>query len=296
MKRATLREHIRDWRAVDSSVDAGERIVRNVALVGEKSRNGYRYMERALREAVPMYENKPVFLDHAVNQSKPYQRSARDLVGSVVNVRYEGGRVRGDIRVVDTESGRTFLALAEGEAPAVGMSHVVLGVKGDDGETVERIEDVVSVDAVAFPATTRTLRESAEGAAQEEEAESARDELGEENLAEGETEKLVRGLRAERDELRREVECLQEQRKRNEVARRVLEMLESSGLPREGVSEVFRQHLLKLGDEGECRGLIADRRELFERLQRRGVRSEERGGIRRSSDEAAFIAAIRTKG
>src|SRR5690606_29164537 len=88
---------------------------------------------------------------------------------------YESGRIRGDIRVLDTDSGRTFLALAESNAPGVGMSHVVLAERSQPDGTVDRIHDVVSVDAVVFPATTRTFRESHEATATTEGAIDADD-------------------------------------------------------------------------------------------------------------------------
>lgn len=155
-----LTEHIRDWRTEQVIIDRAQRLVRNIALTGLESKNGYRYSEEALRQAIPLYENKPVFLDHAQSPARPYDRSTRDLVGSIVNPRFENGRVRGDIRTLDTEAGRTFLALAETDTPAVGMSHVVLAERSPDKSVVETIHDVVSVDAVAFPATSSTFRES----------------------------------------------------------------------------------------------------------------------------------------
>lgn len=155
-----LTERIQDWRGADVVVDQERRAVRNVALTAAESKNGYRYSAEALRQAVPLYENKPVFLDHAANLARPFDRSTRDLVGTVVNVRFEEERVRADIQTLDTDSGRTFVALAESESPAVGMSHVVLAERGRDKTVVETIHDVVSVDAVVFPATASTFRES----------------------------------------------------------------------------------------------------------------------------------------
>ncbi len=153
MQLTTLSERISDWHSA-LEVDSSARLVRNVALTGRDSRNGYRYSEVALRTALPLYDHKPVFLDHAADRSRPHDRSTRDLVGTVINPRFEAGRIRGDIRVLDTDSGRTFLALATSDAPGVGMSHVVLARRSADGATVESIEDVVSVDAVINPATT----------------------------------------------------------------------------------------------------------------------------------------------
>ncbi len=159
MTHDTLTEDLADWSTA-LSIDTPARLVLNVALTGPDSKNGYHYSEAALREAVPLYDQKPVFLDHAPDRLKPRDRSTRDLVGNIINPRFEDGRVRGDIRVLDTESGRTFLALANTNLPGVGMSHVVLAQRSTDGTTVETIRDVVCVDAVMNPATTITFRES----------------------------------------------------------------------------------------------------------------------------------------
>lgn len=160
----SLIEHVSDWRQ-EIVVEQATRTIRNVALAGSESKNGYRYSERSLKDAASLYENVPVFLDHPASPQRPRDRSARDLAGSVTNARYEGGRLRGDLKTLDTEAGRTLLALAAADGPGVGMSHVVLAERSRDGATVERIVEVVSVDAVAFPATTSTFRESTAGTA-----------------------------------------------------------------------------------------------------------------------------------
>ncbi len=153
-------EQVTDWRGADLEVDCATRMVRNIVLSGGDSRNGHRYTEQALRDAAGLYVQKPVFLDHAANPARPHERSTRDLVGTIAATRYENGRLRGDVQVLETEAGRTFLALLQGESPAVGMSHVVLAQRGTDPASIERIHDVVSVDAVVFPATTRGFREA----------------------------------------------------------------------------------------------------------------------------------------
>ncbi|MBX3437580.1 MAG: hypothetical protein KF861_08830 [Planctomycetaceae bacterium] len=103
MTPSTLVEHVADWHA-ELQVDRLNRLVRNVALTGGLSRNGYHYTEQALQDAVPLYNQRPVFLDHAADKSRPQERSTRDLAGSIINPRYESGRIRGDIRL-DTDSG-----------------------------------------------------------------------------------------------------------------------------------------------------------------------------------------------
>ena len=158
-----LTEHVADWRTPTLSIDAPTRTVRGVALCGTNSRNGYTYPEAVLRAAAALYEGVPVFLDHPRLAGQPAGRSARDLAGTVKAARYEAGRLRGDVTALDTEAGRTFLALAAGDAPRVGMSHVVRAERSGDGLTVERIAEVLSVDAVTDPATTDRLSESDAG-------------------------------------------------------------------------------------------------------------------------------------
>ncbi len=159
MKTTPLTEQVADWQE-HLQVDHHHRLVRNVALTGLISKNGYRYAPDALRQAVSLYEHKPVFLDHAPDGSRPQVRSTRDLVGTIVSPRFEQGRIRGDIRTLDTESGRLFLTLTASNAPGLGMSHVVLAERTTDEGDVTRIHDVISVDAVVFPATTTTFREA----------------------------------------------------------------------------------------------------------------------------------------
>lgn len=88
-----LTERVGDWRA-DSQVDRSERLVRNVALAGLESRNGYRYSEASLRDAAKLYEGKPVFLDHVV----PW-----GLIGGMLG----GGRTGGSTPLPSVGSGGT---------------------------------------------------------------------------------------------------------------------------------------------------------------------------------------------
>lgn len=134
-----------------------ERTIKNVLLVGLKSRNGYAYSEAALKAAVTKYSGKPVYLDHARDQRTG--RSTRDLAGSVVSPRIEPDGIRGDVKTLATEAGKTLLGLAEDRIEGVGMSHVVVGVMSKDRKTVESIEDVLSVDAVSRAATTKSFFE-----------------------------------------------------------------------------------------------------------------------------------------
>jgi hypothetical protein len=286
---ATLTEHVADWHA-GRRVDTTHRMVHNVALTGGVSKNGYRYSEQALRQAVGLYDNKPVFLDHARDRSRPHERSTRDLVGTIVNPRYEAGRIRGDIRVLDTDSGRTFLALAEAEAPDVGMSHVVRARRGSADGPVEQIDEVVSVDAVVFPATTRTLRESASRA--DESIDVPGDPSDEERC---ELHTRFQQLLDERDALRSELRQLREQQQVDQDERRLQQQLAAAGLPAGAVTDLFRDQLHR-ADERQRAELIAERRALLDAARRQPPLSVERQrGEASCLSNATFITAIRRR-
>ncbi len=288
-----LTEHIRDWRMDDVVVDRKERTIRNIALTGLESANGYRYSEEALRSALVLYEGKPVFLDHARQATRPFDRSTRDFVGTVVNARFEAGRIRGDIHTLETEAGRTFIALAESKSPAVGMSHVVLARRNNDNTIVEKIEEVVCVDAVVFPATSSTFQEQRQefdGERFEElqvETESLQQQV--ESLQEN-----LRNLEAERDDLRMKLDGYQTQFIAAERRGRVDELLRESQLPDFAVTELWKRQLLEANDDAACRQMIAERKTLLSQLRVQPPGSRERsepGGS--PSEDAVIITAIR---
>lgn len=157
-----------DWLA-EASVDRSEALVRNVALLGPHSRNGYRYTLEAMQQAVPLYEGRPVFVDHGQSQlafssrSLPAPswptRSVRDYAGQVRNPRFDNGRIRGDLHLVGPNADWLLDLISAGPTD-IGMSHVVLARRRRHGEEIEAIEQVLSVDIVAFPATTRSFSEA----------------------------------------------------------------------------------------------------------------------------------------
>lgn len=278
----TLVEQSTEWRS-EARVDRGARLVRNVALAGPASKNGYRYAESALRDGAALYERKPVFLDHAADPRRPQERSTRDLVGSVIHPRFEGGRIRGDIQVLDTEAGQTFLSLVESDAPGVGMSHVVLAERGGDGTLVERIHDVISVDAVIGPATTTTFRESvaSEGGAIGAAVETV---VG--------AEQELAALRRERDALAARLAELERRQSESDRRAAAVQLLERSGLPAYAVTPLFVRELAA-ADEASRGELIAERRELIARTAALRPHSAERRGSGVGDWATAFVAAIR---
>ncbi|SFJ68863.1 hypothetical protein [Planctomicrobium piriforme] len=287
MQQLTLRERVDNW-AEDFTVDLENRLVKNVALAGQLSRNGYRYADEALAGAAPLYENKPVFLDHAGNRQRPLDRSTRDLVGSIVNAHYGQGRVRGDIRVLDTESGQTFLKLVEAETPGVGMSHVVLAQRTADGKTVDRIVDVVSVDVVINPATTSTFRESMLGESSEAVV-SATESAETPDLE-------VTALLQERDGLLNANHVLRRQLADLLDRDAVRQLIAESGLPPETVSDCFQTQLLRAASSQARRDLIEDRLRLL-REGRPSIRafSHERAAGETSPRDDEFLRVLRRR-
>lgn len=299
MKPITLSEHVTDWHA-QLHVDRGNRLVRNVALTGTTSKNGYQYQEQALKDAVSLYEQRPVFLDHAADKSRPQERSTRDLVGSIINARYEAGRIRGDIRVLDTDSGRTFLALSDSNAPGVGMSHVVLAEReGNDG-AVSRIHDVVSVDAVVFPATTKTFRESLAHRTDDVPKPPEPAQVPPSGRSHVETgtcnaKQQLQRLTAERDELLTRLHEAQSRQRTIQQRQEIAEMARSFGLPDYAMSEMFYQQLTCL-DEMRRREMIQERLKLIEASRSQSPWSCERmSSSPTTTSNDAFIAAIRRR-
>lgn len=157
----TLSDTAGDFLA-EAAVARAENLVRGVALLGPQSRNGYHYTAAAMEAAVPLYQSRPLFIDHP--DQGPTQRKLRDFAGQVLNPRFENQRLRGDLRLLGPNA-PWLLDLIEAAPAEVGLSHVILGRRSSDGSRVERIDKVVSVDIVAFPATTQTFKEQAPAAA-----------------------------------------------------------------------------------------------------------------------------------
>ena len=288
MDSTTISERCDQWNH-DLSVDTGRRLVRDVALAGLNSRNGYRYSPSALREATTLYEGKPVFLDHGSNRREPQNRSTRDLVGSITNPTFQDERIRGDIRVLDTESGRTFLKLLEIESPGIGMSHVVQAVKSADGRTVEQIVDVISVDVVVNPATTSTFCESTDANQREQDRRNVSPDLHDGAIME--LQQQCTSLQTRNEELEALVESLQ-------TENRIHNLLADSNLPDTAVSKFFVSQLRQARDDSTRRQLIEDRFTLISERSDRRPSINSQGRIAETHQmemNQKFIQAIRRR-
>ena len=143
-------------------VDRNKCIVYGVKVLGFNSMNGRIYDPKAIRDAVPLYENAPVNKDH-----KTEAPLFSDRLGWLQNVRFTSEGLYADFRYNPHADGiDSFLWFAENNGLGdVGFSHLVSGksIPDQDGtERVVRIDRVRSVDLVANPATTTTIFESKE--------------------------------------------------------------------------------------------------------------------------------------
>jgi hypothetical protein len=160
LARQKLVEQTTDWLA-EARVDPKTGVLHNVALLGPESRNGYTYTFDAMQAAAPLYDGRPVFVNHPKGAG-PMDRDLHDYVGTIAAPRFENGRIRADIQMVGPNVG-WVTELAQADPGNIGMSHVVVARRAgnsDGPDMIESIEQVLSVDIVAYPATTGSFAES----------------------------------------------------------------------------------------------------------------------------------------
>lgn len=151
-----------------SSVDAAAGIIRGVKLLGFESKNGRIYPPQAVRNAVGLYENAKVNINHP--EKGPSQpRTYQDRIGVTKSARIVEGKDGGifaDFHYNPKHPLAEQIAWdAQNNPSSLGFSHNALlkfsGKNSPDGRAVvEAIVNVKSVDLVADPATTRSLFES----------------------------------------------------------------------------------------------------------------------------------------
>lgn len=159
------------WGDQCIKVDAQAGVIYGVKVLGLSSRNGRRYSEQALQQAVPLYEGARVNINHPKGDATA-PRDYRDRLGFLRAVRYrEGEGLFADLHFNPKHDVAERLIWDAEHAPQnVGLSHNVLAHVEHRGETpvVTEIHRVLSVDLVADPATTSGLFESLPSSPDEE--------------------------------------------------------------------------------------------------------------------------------
>ena len=143
-------------------VDREKNIIYGVKIIGFESDNGRRYTKEALKQAISLYENIKVNVDHPKDPSDT--RSAYDRIGKLINVKFvEGKGLFGDLWLIPSHKiTPEIFDSAELMPDLFGLSHNAQGEGETDKEdifVVKKITEVRHVDIVADPATTKALNE-----------------------------------------------------------------------------------------------------------------------------------------
>jgi hypothetical protein len=290
-------------------VDRAAGIIRGVKLLGLVSRNGRRYRETALTEAIGLYEGAKVNINHP--KGHPLSpRDYQDRLGVVRSVHFRSGQgLFGDLHFNPKHALSEQLVWDAEHAPQnVGLSHNVLARTAlDGGDTVvEAIHRVQSIDLVADPATTSGLYEHAaqqSPAAQTAESgpvtawhELTLDELRRHrpDLIQEATLSLEHQL----DHARKQIDELVAKEFTARRRDRILQLLQENGLPmpaKDGassqlVSPQFMQSLMSADDEPSVVRLIQERAELLRAASRWNGEPRSSDQRPRSKDQVALTS------
>lgn len=288
-----LQEYV-DSRGVPIQTDRQSGVIRGVKILGVHSRNGRTYLAEAIDQAVSLYEDAKVNVNHAKG-SPSGPRDYQDRIGVIRNVtaRPDEG-LFGDFHFNPKHAlAEQLIWDAENAPQNVGFSHNVQAKTARRGDTVvvEAITKVQSVDLVADPATTRGLFESHAPLQDDqqrlesltlEHLRETRPDLIDELLTD--SQKQVNQLQEEIDQLR----LTDTLRKKQET---VQSLLVEYGLAGDGVAEGWQRHavtesfvdsLMQADDDATVRKLIQERVQLVRNIA--GSQGESRPVSREQTD------------
>lgn len=122
----------------EQSLDASNRIIRNVAIMGSNiSKNNRKYSDKAMSQIATLTNSAKCFIDHNESQVKAGRvRSMRDFCGQFANAKYQNNKVSADLKTTSSHY-QMFADLAEMESTC-GMSVAIRCRGGKDADGVER--------------------------------------------------------------------------------------------------------------------------------------------------------------
>ncbi len=279
-------------------VDRDAGVIRGVKLLGLASRNGRRYRERALVDAIGLYEGAKVNINHPKGHPLA-PRDYQDRLGMVRGVEFRAGEgLFGDLHFNPQHPLSEQLVWDAENAPQnLGMSHNVLARTKQAGDEtfVEAITKVQSIDLVADPATTSGLYEHA--VSQELKDESQEPEDGRPRLAldsqhvtrdsitleqlrklqPGLVDELVHKYETQISQLRAQLEAAATKEAATRRREFVLEVLQENELPlptADGkfdsllTTPQFIESLLNAADEATVRAMVEERAEVIKLAHR----------------------------
>lgn len=145
------------------SIDEENGVIRNVKILGKVSENGVIYTDKAMSDAIPLYEGTTVNIDHPDRKAPSTERGFMEGVGYLQGVSKRDDGLYGDFHYYKTHPyATTLLERTRRNPKGFGLSHNADGefVNTPDGRVIEKIRKVRSVDVVGKPATTKGIFES----------------------------------------------------------------------------------------------------------------------------------------
>lgn len=260
-------------------LDREKGIVHGVKLLGSESLNGRVYPGPVMERSVQLYEGAKAFIDHQPETSKGGRRY-RERFGTHKNARYvEGKGIFADHHFNPKHpSAEQYMWDVENAPESVGFSHTaaIRFAKKPDAQgrkVVEEIGQVLSVDLVAEPATTKGLFESQSTSETEdaemdlskitiEELTSARPDLVKALTEKAAATDQIKTLESQLAETRKQLDALAAEKRQAERDALIGEELKAAHLDpanKAHVSDVFLKQLIATEDVAARKELIADR-------------------------------------
>jgi hypothetical protein len=266
-----------DNRGQRLRVDRAAGVIHAVKLLGTVSKKGREYPRDVMAKALPMYEGIRVNVDHVEPGAR---RSLRDRIGLVKNVTLREDGLYGDFHFNPKHQLAEQVAWDAEHAPQnLGFSHDTRGSsKTRAGRTVvESIDQVLSVDLVANPATTDGLFESVDSLNTKDNAmdlskitlqelRESRDDLVKLILTEASDGQKVQALEAQVKTLQEAVDGYKAADAKRALQEAIVGELKTAGLDpanKAHCSEIFLEDLHGTADIAKRQAKIADRKALL---------------------------------
>ena len=168
-----MKIHLWEESFFESSIDKEKMQIKNLSILGAKSKHGYRYSDKAMDSVVRLMDGSPSFNGH--DRTHSGRNVKKELLGNFINPRRDGNKVRADLQLLEKE--KWLLEVAEKMPKVTGFSIDADGDLSKDKKIVEDVTLITSIDLVDKPATNIGLFESEEesmGMTDEEKKEMAR--------------------------------------------------------------------------------------------------------------------------